>query len=108
MKSLNYKKYLKNRKILNYDILFGKTRQSFLIGPMITKKFDEESFYRRIISSSIYSKRIYKCCFKKNARLCIKKYSSMLKDNQVIEVFKNGEIIKHNIIAVPKGVSNEK
>ena len=48
---LFYKDYLKNRNIDNIEILISKTKNSYLIGPIINNEFDEKSYenYKKII-----------------------------------------------------------
>jgi len=99
---LTYNNYLKDRVIENKLILVGKTKDSFIIGPKIDKNFDENSFYRRIKSNSIYNPRIYKRIKKKKRILQnLELYSDKLKSNEVIEIKKDGTIIIHKIIKVP-------
>ena len=97
---LFYKDYLKNRNIDNIEILISKTKNSYLIGPIINNEFDEKSFYKRLTSNSIYTNNIYKKMFNKKARILIEKYGSKLHSNEVIEVYSDKTII-HNIIRVP-------
>lgn len=104
---INYKKYLKTKKINNEIIFIAKTNKSFLIGPLLDENFNEYSFYKRIISNSIYSPNIYKMVFGKKAKNLIQKYSSLLNSNEVIELFNNGNFIKHKIIKVPGGFSEK-
>ncbi len=99
---LFYRNYIKYRKISKEKILITRTNNSYLIGPIINNKFDEESFYRRLTSNSIYSRRYYKKMFKLTANSLIKKYMDYLNSNEVLEVFKNGDTKIHKIIKVPK------
>lgn len=108
MKILFYRTYLKKRVISDENILFSKTNDSYLIGPKINEFFDEKSFFKRLKSSSIYTRGYYKNCSKKVCKHYLDKYLSKLKNNQVIEVFKSGKIVNHSIIPVPKGVNCEK
>lgn len=55
---LFYSDYLKNRTIKNKSIMIAKTKSSYLIGPIIDHNFYEKSFYKRIISNSIYTTKI--------------------------------------------------
>ena len=87
--------------------MIAKTKNSYLIGPVIDYNFYEESFYKRIKSNSIYTTKIYKRMFKKKCNLLINKYKTNLKSNQVIEIDKKGNIILHSILKVP-GEDNEK
>ena len=57
---LFYSDYLKKRNLKDKSILIAKTKNSYLIGPLINSRFDEESFYKRIKSNSIYTFDIYK------------------------------------------------
>lgn len=98
---LFYSDYLKNRNIENKSILIAKTRKSYLIGPLINSKFDEKSFYKRIKSNSIYTINIYKKMFNRKCISLIDKYEGNLKNNQIIEIYKNGEIVLHSILKVP-------
>lgn len=104
---LFYSDYLKRRKIKNKSILIAKTNNSYLIGPKIDSEFYEQSFYKRIKSNSIYTKKIYKKMFRKKCEILINKYELYLKSNQVIEIYKNGETVIHSILKVP-GEFNEK
>lgn len=100
-----YDDYLKNRKIINSEkkIFIAKTKNSYLIGPIIDEQFDEESFYKRLISSSIYNTKIYKKCFNITAKKLLKSHLKSIKSNEVLEIFKNGKELMHFIIPVPKG-----
>lgn len=98
---LFYSDYLKNRNLKNKSILIAKTKNSYLIGPAINSKFDEDSFYKRIKSNSIYTPNIYKKMFRKKCNKLIEKYMNNLSNNQIIELYKNGEIVKHSILKVP-------
>ena len=104
---LFYSDYLRDRNIKNKSIILAKTKKSYLVGPIIDSNFNEESFYRRIKSNSIYSRKIYKKMFKRKCNLLINKYKDKLKSNQIIEIYRDGEIILHSILKVP-GVNNEK
>jgi hypothetical protein len=105
---LFYSDFLKGRSLSGKEILFSKTLNSYLVGPLINKKFDSNSFYKRLISNNIYSLKIYKkvLCFK--GQKIINKYKNDLSDNEVIEIFKNGNIIKHKIIKLPGEKNEEK
>ena len=98
---LFYSDYLNKRNIKNKSILIAKTKKSYLIGPLINSSFDEKTFYKRIKSNSIYTFNIYKKMFRKKCNTLIEKYMNDLKNNQVIEIYKNGEITKHAILKVP-------
>ena len=104
---LFYSDYLKYRSIKNKSIMIARTKNSYLVGPIIDSNFYEESFYRRIKSNSIYSQKLYKKMFKRKSILLINKYQSNLKSNQIIEIYINGEINLHSILKVP-GEDNEK
>ena len=103
---LFYSEYLKGKSLQDKEILVSKTKTSYLIGPLLNKKFNSNSFYKRLISNSIYSLKIYKkiSCFK--CRKMINMYKNNLSDNEVIEIFKDGSITKHKIIKLP-GDKNE-
>ena len=103
---LFYSDYLKDGIAKDKSIMIAKTKSSYLVGPIINSKFFNKSFYRRIKSNSIYSHKIYKKMFTRRCNLLINKYKSKLKSNQIIEIFKNGEIIYHSILKVP-GIENE-
>ena len=96
-----YCDYLKKRNIKDKSILISKTRNSYLIGPIINSKFDERSFYKRIKSNSIYGVNIYKKMFNRKCLLLINRYANSLKDNQIMEIYKNGDIVLHSILKVP-------
>ena len=98
---LLYKEYLKKRDLKNKTILIAKTKNSYLIGPLINIDFNEESFYKRIISNSIYKKNIYKNISSKKCLELITKYQNNLANNEVIEIMKDGSTIIHKIIKVP-------
>ncbi len=98
---LFYSDYLKERNIKDNSILIAKTKKSYLIGPLINSKFDEESFYKRIKSNSIYTFKIYKKMIRKKCEKLINEYKINLENNQVIEIYKNGETILHSILKVP-------
>ena len=104
---LFYSDYLKNRNIENKSILIAKTSKSYLIGPLINSMFDEISFYKRIKSNSIYTPKIYKKMFNKKTNVLINEYKNILEDNQIIEIYKNGEIIYHTILKVPGDVDEK-
>ena len=108
MKYILYKKYLKSQKVNDEQIFFSKTSDGFLIGPKINDDFDEYSFYKRVISSSVYNKNKYKSCLRRKASELIEKYEKHLKNNEVIEILKNGEEVKHKIVSVPGGNYDEK
>ena len=102
-----YKDYFKKRDIKDKYILLTKTNNSYIIGPLINKKFDEVSFYKRVISNSVFSPKIYKRMSKRKCLSLLNKYRDKLHDNEAIEIFNNEEIIFHKIIKVP-GDSYEK
>lgn len=104
---LFYSDYLRNKNLENKLIMVAKTKKSYLVGPIIDSNFYEESFYRRIKSNSIYTKKIYKKMFQRKSKSLINKYKNKLKSNQIIEIYKNGDIILHSILKVP-GEDNEK
>lgn len=104
---LFYSDYFKKRNIKNKSIMVAKTKESYLIGPIINSDFNEQSFYKRIKSNSIYTTKIYKKMFRKKCNLLINKYKNSLKSNQIIEVYKKGEIVLHSILKVP-GEDDEK
>lgn len=97
------KRFLKNPKLKitnNKAVFVGKTKDSVLIGPYVDDNFDYDAFYKRIISSCIYSKRIYRRISKKTAKKFIEVHNLTYQNikNDVLEIFNNGEIIKHNIL----------
>lgn len=104
---LFYKDYLKKRNVENENVLVSKTKNSYLIGPIIDEKFDEYSFYKRIISNCIYTQKIYKKTNNKKILNLINIYKDKLNDNEVIEIFKNNSFVFHKIIKVPRD-NNEK
>ena len=103
---LFYSKYIKKNSTNEKEILVAKTKTSYLIGPIINEEFDNTSFYKRLKSNSIYTLSIYKSFSNKKCKKMIGEYKSMLSNNEIIEVFKNGDIVKHKIISVP-GENNE-
>jgi len=104
---LFYNDYIKNRNIENKNIMIAKTKNSYLIGPIINSDFHESSFYKRIKSNSIYSLKIYKKISKNKSNCLINEYKDKIKSNQIIEIYKNGDIVFHSILKVP-GDDNEK
>ena len=98
---LFYSEYLKDKSIIGKEILVSKTKTSYLIGPLINKNFDNNSFYKRLKSSSIYSLKNYKKMSYLKCKKIINKYKKNLSDNQVLELFKNGSITIHKIIKLP-------
>lgn len=104
---LFYSDYLKDRNIKHKSVMIARTKSSYLVGPIIDSNFYEESFYKRIKSNSIYSSKIYKKMLNRKSNSLINKYKNKLKSNQIIEIYKNGEIILQYIIKVP-GEDNEK
>lgn len=98
---LFYSDYFKNRNIKNKSIMIAKTKDSYLIGPIIDYEFNEESFYKRVESNSIYKTKIYKKMISKKCNFLINKYKNNLKSNQIIEIDKKGKIILHSILKVP-------
>lgn len=109
MNYINYKEYLKSKTINKNDqILIAKTKKSYLIGPKITDKFHVESFYKRLISTSIYDIKIYKNIKEKKAITLINDYFSKLEENEVIELFFNGKVIYHKILKLPGGIYDKK
>ena len=102
-----YPKYIKNNSTFGAEILVAKTKISYLIGPLINERFDNISFYKRLMSNSIYNSNIYKSISNMKCKKIVDEYMSKLSDNEVIEIFKNGDIIKHKIISLP-GEINEK
>lgn len=102
-----YSDYLKDQIIIDREILIAKTKNSFLIGPLLNDNFLNKSFYKRIKSNSIYSHKIYKKILKHKCYKLIALYKNELQDNEIIEIFKNGNVVKHKIIKVP-GEDNEK
>lgn len=103
---LFYSEYLKGKSFLEKEILVSKTKTSYLIGPLLNKNFDNNSFYKRLTSNSIYSLKIYKKISSFKCKKIINKYMGDLSDNEILEIFKNGSIVKHKIIKVP-GENNE-
>ena len=71
---LFYSDYLKKRNLKDKSILIAKTKNSYLIGPLINSRFDEESFYKRIKSNSIYTFDIYKKMFRISCKSDITRY----------------------------------
>lgn len=103
---LFYCKYLKGKSLAGKEILIAKTKESYLIGPLINKKFDDNSFRKRLISNTIYPLSIYKKMSHSKCKQIISKYEKELSDNEVLEVFRNGDIVRHTIIRLP-GENNE-
>ena len=84
----------------NEGILISKFKRSYLIGPIINKNFDKESFLKRIKSNCIYDISEYKKVSMKKSIQLINKYKDYLHDNEIIEL--NGKkITKYTILKVP-------
>lgn len=103
VKLLQIKDYLKNKIILDEEIFVAKVKNAYLIGPKINKEFDLESFYKRIISSSLFELKNYKKLSSSKAQKLITQYIDDLENNEVFEIFKDGKILRHKIIKVPVG-----
>lgn len=103
---LFYSEYLKGKSFLGKEILVSNTKTSCLIGPLLNKSFNNNSFYKRLTSNSIYSLKIYKRISYFKCKKIINKYMDVLSDNEVLEIFKDGSSVKHKIIKVP-GENNE-
>ena len=101
MKYLSYYEMLNNGNIKDIDILVGKTKKAYLVGPKITTGFDVNSFIKRIQSNCIYSTKIYKKRMnKKKLTKLLDIYYPQLKENEIYEI--EGNKIKiHKIIPVP-------
>lgn len=99
-KYLFYSDYLKNRNIKNKNILIAKTKNSYLIGPIINTKFNEKAFYKRIISNSVFSIKIYKKILSKKCIKLIEKYKPYIGDNEILELYKDNNIYIHKILKV--------
>lgn len=101
------KKFIKNPNIIlrkKEGIFVGKTKESILVGPVVNENFDFQFFQKRIVSSCIYSRKTYKRISKSAAIKYIEKNNfdkENLKD-VVLEVLKNGDIIKHNLLFMKK------
>lgn len=81
-------------------IFVGKTKNSILIGPCVSDNFDFDFFYKRIISSCMYSKKMYKKIAEKTAQKYIENYKNDCdnKSSCIMEIYNNGEIVKHNLL----------
>ena len=49
---LFYSEYLKGKSLSGKEILVSKTKTSYLIGPLLNRKFDSNSFYK--LTSNVY------------------------------------------------------
>ena len=104
---LSIKQFLNNVSIEGKVIFISKTKNAYLIGPLICENFDSFSFYKRIVSSSLYEKRIYKNVnFKKSMEL-FSKYCNCLSFGEIIELYKDGNVVKHNFFSLPGGENDE-
>lgn len=107
MKLLQIKDFLKNKIVLDEDLFVAKFKKAYLIGPKINDEFDLESFYKRTTSSSLFEFKHYKRLSSSKAQKLINQHISNLGNNEVLEIFKDGNFLKHKIINVPVGY-NEK
>lgn len=105
---ISIKDYLKNGKTDNGNIFVGKINHSYIIGPLINDEFDEVSFYKRLMSSSIYDASLYKNVSKYKAFKLINRFYGDLGSNQVLELFRSGKIVKYDIISLPGGLYEKK
>ena len=103
---LFYSDYFKDRNIDGKKILVAKLKKSYLIGPLINNRFREDSFYRRLLSNSIYDIKEYKKIINKTCLKLINKYVDSIKSNEVLEIKDDGTMELHKIIKVP-GDNNE-
>lgn len=101
------KDYLKRMANIHKGQVFvGKTKNSYLVGPVINDKFDEFSFYKRITSSTVVRIKDYKKISKKKALELVDSNYDELKHNEMLEIFTDGHIVKHKIIPL-QGDKNE-
>ena len=101
MNYIYYDQYLINRNFQDFNMLVSKIKGGYLIGPKITDKFDEESFYRRVKSSALFDNIKYRSNLSKRLLKRLDDYYLSLSDNEVIEIAKNGKIIRHKIVSLP-------
>lgn len=101
MEYISYFEILNGKNIKDCDLLVGRTKNAYLIGPKITNSFDIDSFVKRINSNCIYKSSIYKKHMrKKKVGTLIAMYYPLLKDNEIYELV--GNVIKiHKVIPVP-------
>jgi len=107
VKILQIKNFLINKLISDEELFVGKVKNAYLIGPQINKELDAESFYKRTISSSLFELKNYKKLSESKAKKLIELYGINFSNNEVLEIFKDGRVLKHKIIKVPVGY-NEK
>mgnify|MGYP003301372970 CR=1 FL=1 len=101
MKYIFYYEVLNGNNYKNIDLLVGKTKKAYLIGPKITDSFDYDSFIKRIKSNCIYKINIYKKRInKKKLNALIDVYCPLLKENEIYEIERN-KVKIHKIIPVP-------
>ena len=98
---ITYRRYLKNKRIDNQKTFISKTKNSYIVGPKIDLKFNEDSFKKRLLSSSLYDIKIYKNISKIKAKRLITQFYSQLKSNEIIEIFRNKKTVKYTIIPIP-------
>lgn len=97
------KDFLENIVEINDAVFAGKTNKSILIGPYTANNFQFNNFHKRITSSCLYNKKMYKKISKKMALKFIQKNNIDYKllNNKMIEYYKNGNIVVHEFIDIP-------
>lgn len=103
IKYLSIHDFLKKRNTIDKGVFVSRTNDSYLIGPIIDFDFDYNSFYRRITSSCVYKKNLYKKVSKKISLELIKNYYNKLCLGDILEVYKSGIFVKHKFFSIPKG-----
>ncbi len=103
MKEISMIAYLdlvNNNQKYHNGVLIAKFNKNYLIGPKVNKKFDKESFIKRIKSSCIYDLKKYKKINTKYSKKLIEEYYKVLGDNEVIEI-SNKSFTRYKILKVP-------
>lgn len=103
-KFITIKKFLKNGKKKDNAIFVAKTTKSIIIGPYTANNFKYDDFHKRLTANCLYNKHMYK-------NISIKKINKIINANKIkieeltdtmLEYCKNGEIVRHQFINIPK------
>lgn len=101
LKIIQLKEFLKNPQNCKGDIFIGKTRESFLLGPIVNDEFSFGSFYKRIKSSMLYNKNRYKDINLKEIEKILEYHLDEIEDNVMMEFFKDGRVTRHILKKIP-------
>lgn len=103
-KFITIKGFLKNEEKKDNAIFVAKTAKSIIIGPYTANNFKYDVFYKRLTANCLYNKHMYK-------NVSIKKINKIINDNKIkieeltdtmLEYCKNGELVCHKFINIPK------